>query len=171
MKKDFEIEVLGLGIGTKRYPGAFTGPVKKVILSLIESPSLNLFSGISTIGDVRIDNNPALEEPTLKMDVFDFISVPAYTPWEWVILDPPYAQSTVGSGRYEKKYPDEIAISHSVPKRRALVAYFQKYARNVLWLDICAPLPKGFKRKKLWLFLPGGFRTTRVLSQLENTLI
>ena len=39
---------------------------------------------------------------------------------------------------------------------------------NVLWLDYCAPSIKGFYRKKLWLLLPGGFHTVRVLSWLQK---
>jgi len=33
---------------------------------------------------------------------------------------------------------------------------------------LCAPLPKGFKRRKLWFLMPGGYHTVRVLSWLER---
>jgi hypothetical protein len=59
-------------------------------------------------------------------------------------------------------------LSSSVPKRREVAKFLFQNAKNVLWLDHCAALPKGFKRKKLWLFLPGAYRHVRVLSWLQR---
>ena len=50
--------------------------------------------------------------------------------------------------------------------RRALCKYFREHTRNILWLDMCAPLPAGFKRKELWFLFPGGYHTLRILSWL-----
>ena len=62
------------------------------------------------------------------------------------------------------------AVSSDVIFRRQLKQYFQRHASNILWLDICAPIIKGFYREKLWLVLTGGFHTVRVLSWLKREM-
>jgi hypothetical protein len=162
---NFEIEVGFMGYNRHKYRGAFPDRVEKVIKSLVKSPCLHLFSGVSKIGDVKIDL--IRPEATHNQDVFEFIkSDEAKRQWEWCILDPPY---NIKNREVElKDYADKTPISASVPKRRALAEFFRKYCKNVLWLDQCAPLPKGFIRKKVWFFFPGGYRTIRVLSWLQN---
>ena len=158
-----EIEALGLGFNNSNYQGAFTVPVKEVIKKLVSSPCLHLFSGSSLIGDERVD----IEHPnsTLKMNVKDFILTDKRD-WSWVVLDPPYQITR----RNEKLsgYGLSGCVASDVQFRRQLKRYFQTHAENILWLDICAPMIKGFKREKLWLFLPGGFHAVRVLSWLKR---
>ena len=86
--RKFEFEVLGMGMNTSDYPGAFTEPVKQIIKSVIYGNVLHLYSGSSFIGDERID----LEHPhaTKNMRVEDFIEGDTRT-WDWCLLDPPYA--------------------------------------------------------------------------------
>jgi len=44
------------------------------------------------------------------------------------------------------------------------------HTENVLWLDQCAPNFGGFGRKKLWVFIPGGWMNVRVLSWLKREM-
>lgn len=171
MDKDFKIEVLGMGINATRYPGAFSPTVNRIITETIQAEGweavLHLFSGTSNIGLVRVDL--AREEATDKGDVYDFIAKNT-RPWECVILDPPYA---IKRKKKINDYACSSDVASDVNMRRALDAFFAEYADNVIWLDMCAPFPKkvrqaGFKRKKLWFLLPGGYRTVRVLSWLHR---
>jgi len=161
--EEFEYTVAPLGFQRYGYAGAFTPQVEKIILSLIQPPTLHLFSGKSKIGDERVDI--MCKEATINDDVFNFIKHDERL-WLWCILDPPY--NIASAKKKLKQYKIYTPVSSSVPKRRALAKYFREHVQNVLWLDLCAPLPHGFKRVKLWFLFPGGYRHIRVLSWLKN---
>ena len=157
------VEATGMGFNNSGYPGAFTVPVQNIINSLVSGKVLNLYSGSSLIGEERID----IEHPnaTKQMNVEDFIKKDERL-WDWVILDPPYAIT-----RTDVKlngYGIKGSVSANVIMRRLLKDYLQTHADNVLYLDYCAPMIKGFSREKLWLLLPGGFHNVRVLSWLKK---
>jgi len=163
--RKFELAYLPPSATTGEYPGAFPPNVDIVIRRLVSGSVLHLFSGSSSIGEERID----IEHPnaTQNMDVRDFITEDIRD-WDWVILDPPYEISSAKSKL--KDYGIITSLSTNVPLRRVVKRYFQLHAENILWLDICAPIIKGFYRKKLWLYLPGGFHTVRVLSWLKREM-
>lgn len=158
-----DVEVLGMGFNDTGYPGAFTSVVDEIIRSLVtrNGTALHLFSGQSTIGDERID----IEHPnaTIKVNVKEFI-LSDTRDWDWVILDPPYPIHRTSSKL--QGYGLRGSVSSDVKFRRSLKLYLQAHVNNVLWLDYCAPMIKGFQRRKLWLLLPGGFHSVRVLSWL-----
>lgn len=161
----FPTEVMFMGYNRTGYNGAFPDNVEKAIRGIVRKPCLNLFSGVSKIGDERIDLSRP--EATKNMDVFDFIKENRKE-WEWCILDPPYNVHNPNSEQKNRNYSDFTAISCSPPKRKALADFFRRYCKNVVWFDFCAPLPPGFRRKKVWFFFPGGYRTLRVLSWLQR---
>jgi hypothetical protein len=161
----FEHEVKFLGFQRKNYPGSFSIEVEKIIKSIIKSPCLHLFSGKSKLGDERIDFSS--KEATKNMDVFEFIKQDNKN-WKWCILDPPY---NIDKPQQKLKgYSNITPVSASIPKRNALSEYFLKHVENILWLDLCAPLPEGFQRIKLWFLLPGSYRHVRVLSWLKRKI-
>ncbi|GAI37629.1 unnamed protein product, partial [marine sediment metagenome] len=121
---------------------------------------LHLFSGTSLIGHTRID----VERPeaTNRQDVLSFIKKDSKH-WNYIILDPPHA---IREKDKLQEYGKTSSVSADVPLRKALAEYLPKHAKNVLWLDMCAPLPAGLRRKKLWFLFPGGYHTIRILSWL-----
>ncbi len=163
--RKFELEALAPSAPLRDYPGAFPANVETIIKRLIESRVLHLFSGSSLIGDERID----IEHPnaTKNINVKEFIATDTRD-WDWVVLDPPYqiTRTDVKLNGYGLKG----SVSADVIFRRKLKRYFQEHASNIIWLDICAPIIKGFYRKKLWLVLTGGFHTVRVLSWLKREM-
>lgn len=167
--KQCAVEVRGMGFNTTGYPGAFTPIVESIIKAHIEKPCVHLFSGISKLGDVRIDL--ARPEATQNENVLDFVRNDKRM-WKWCLLDPPYLLADYGrkfeSGSLEEKYASVKSMSADVELRRAIQTWFQDHVENILWLDHCAPLPLGFKREKLWILLPGGYHTVRVLSWLKR---
>jgi hypothetical protein len=163
--KRFKFEVMGMGFNNSSYPGAFTKPIEDIIRNHIAGTVLHLFSGSSLIGDTRVDINH--KNATLNYDVKDFIKTDKEH-WDWVILDPPYNITRVGTKL--KGYGLSGCVASDVSFRRALKAYFQEHTENVMWLDICAPMVKGFQCEKLWLLLPGGFYTVRVLTWLKREM-
>lgn len=163
--RKFEIEAVAPSATDGKYPGAFPPKVDIIIRQLVEGRILHLFSGSSLIGDERVDiGHP---NATKNMNVKDFIRTDNRY-WDWVILDPPYqiTQTTTKLDGYGIKE----AASSDVLFRRQLKHYFQECVDNILWLDICAPMIRGFYRKKLWLVLTGGFHTVRVLSWLKKEM-
>ena len=155
-----------MGFNNTGYPGAFTPTVERIIKSHLSGRVLHLFSGQSLIGDERVDIEH--KNATLNCNVKEFIKTDKRD-WDWVILDPPY-QIT----RTDKKlngYGLSGAISSDVIFRRNLKIYLRSHTDNILWLDYCAPMIQGFKRQKLWLLLPGGFHTVRILSWLKRNQI
>lgn len=162
---DFPIEKMFMGYNRHNYNGAFPENVETVIKNLVRSPCLHLFSGTSKMGDVRVDIER--KEATINMDVFEFIKTKeAQKQWKWCILDPPYL--IYNPEQDLKDYGNKTAVSASIPKRNAFAKFFMSYCENVLWLDHCAPRPKGFIRGKVWFFFPGGYIHIRVLSWLKR---
>ena len=161
----FEIEATGMGTNNTGYPGAFTPAIKHLIESLVSGAVLHLFSGSSLIGQERVD----IEHPsaTTNQDIRTFIEVDQRH-WDWIVLDPPYA--IIRADTKLASYGKAKAISSDVLFRRRLKQYLSSHCDNVLWLDFCAPLIQGFYRQKLWLVLPGGFHTVRVLSWLKREM-
>lgn len=160
------VEIKGqfTGFRTKNYPGAFPPKVEKLIRSIAESPCLHLFSGTSSIGDVRVD----IERPeaTDNLDVFDFIRRDKRV-WQFVVADPPYdVPAGIERHRIDKVYGISVALNNL--RQSELCKYLKGHAENVLWFDVTAPRPKGFYRYKEWLFHPGGFHHVRVLSWLKH---
>ena len=162
----FEIEAIGMGFNTSGYPGAFTPKVGNLVTALLYGKVLQLFSGQSVIGDERVDIEH--RNATINKDVYDFVNQDNRQ-WDWIILDPPY--NITRKETKLSKYGKRACIASDVRLRRALKIYLQHHTQNVLWLDICAPMVQGFHRRKLWLLLPGGFHTVRVLSWLERICI
>ena len=162
--RKFEVEAIGMGTNNG-YAGAFTMPIQFLIKSLVNENTLHLFSGSSLIGQERVD----IEHPnaTLTCDIRQFVDNDERQ-WDWIVLDPPYA--IIRADSKLKTYGEAKAISSDVVFRRKLKHFLQTHTQNILWLDFCAPSIKGFYRKKLWLVLPGGFHTVRVLSWLQKEM-
>jgi len=164
MNKDFSVEVCGLGANRTGYPGAFTNKVVQIINSTIHGRVLNLFSGVSKIGDVRIDM--LRPEATKNCDVFDYID-DCEEIFDFVIADPPYAIKSAPDKL--KTYGSIKPFTGNIPYQRKMCEFLREHAKNVLWLDQSAPFPEGFERKKIWVLLPGGWHHIRVLSHLVNS--
>ena len=157
----FKFEVRPLGISKGKYPGQFTAEVEKIIekwLARYPGKVLHLFSGISKIGNVRVDFDN--KNATINGTVENYLRTSAEN-FEWVILDPPYLvnSSELGTG-FSIKRP----FSCSIPSRRLFEAWAVKHTKRILYLDVCCPLFHGFKREKVYFLLPGGYRNLRVLT-------
>ena len=166
MDKNFDIEACGLGRNSTGYPGAFTNKVDMIIKNTVCGRVLSLFSGVSKIGDVRVDM--LRPEATINCDVFDYID-DCKEIFDFVIADPPYAIKSAPNKL--KVYGSIKPFTGNIPYQRKMSKFLAEHAKNVLWLDQSAPFPKGFRRKKMWVLLPGGWFSIRVLSYLINTNI
>ncbi len=162
--KRFDLEALPMGVNDGKYAGSFTSTVKSIIKSVLQGSVLHLYSGSSFMGDERVDL--AHPNATLNCKVEEFIGNDRRE-WDWCLLDPPYAISQKSKLR---DYEEVGSLSGNVAWRRQIKEYLRHHVDNVLWLDFCAPTILGFGRQKLWLLLPGGFHTVRVLSWLKREM-
>ncbi len=160
----FEHEVLGMGTNSEKYPGAFTPVVKDIIKGVLSGSVLHLYSGSSFIGDERVDLEHT--NATLNVRVEEFLMSDTRD-WDWCLLDPPYA---ITRRKKLDKYAETASLSADVVWRNKIKQYFRLHCQNILWLDYCAPMITGFRRKKLWVLLPGGYHNVRVLSWLEREM-
>jgi len=160
--KGCPVEVLMMGTQSGEYWGAFTPIVENIINKTITGKVLHLFSGRSLIGNERVD----LERPeaTIRQDVRDFIKTDKRH-WTFVVLDPPYEQKRKSK---LKDYAKPMALSSDVFFRREVIQYCLDHVDNILWLDYCAPNPKGFRRQKLWVLIQGAYFPVRILSWLKR---
>lgn len=147
------------------YVGEFSVPVRNLIKGLVGDSQqvLNLFSGRSDIGTVRIDFD--CPEATWNISVEEFIARDRRD-WEFVILDPPYR---VIKTDILREYTGRESVAGNTALRAGLTKYLRAHADNVIWLDYCAPIFPEFRRHKLWLLLPRRWETVRVLSWLKRS--
>ena len=163
--RKFEIEAISLGVNNTGYLGAFSPPVDRLIRHLVAGKILHLYSGQSTIGDVRVDI--AHPNATHNCEVGEYLDKPAEC-WDWIVLDPPYDITDPRRKLASHKLIGPLSVN--VPLRRKFNLYCRQYTNNILWLDICAPLIKGFRREKLWLVIPLWYEHVRVLSWLKREM-
>lgn len=148
----------------RSYRGGFPSSVITIISDLVSGQVLNLYSGASTIGTVRVD----LESPeaTHKMSVEEYISKDGQM-WDWVIIGPPYK---IKHPEFLNNFADARPLTGNSLLKDRLRLYLRDHANNVLWLDYCSPTLKGFERHKIWLLMPGNcWESCRLLTWLLRT--
>lgn len=155
----------GEGMALREYRGGFPTGIRAVISDLVAGRILNLYSGRSILGDVRVDLE--CDEATHKMPVEEFISTDN-SHFDWVIIDPPYKIRNPG---YLKNFKDARSLSGNTAIRDRIRLYLRQAADNVLFVDYCSPTIRGFTREKIWLFLPGNcWESCRVMTWLKRTM-
>jgi hypothetical protein len=148
----------------RSYRGGFPSSVSEIIKELISGRVLNLYSGASDIGTIRVDL--VCKEATHNMTVEEFIANDK-SHWDWVILDPPYK---IKKPEFLNNFADARPLSGNALIKDRLRLYLRAAADNVLWLDYCSPTVKGFNRNFIWLLIPGNcWESCRVLTWLSRT--
>ncbi len=154
------LEIINVGNGTKEYPGNFTKKEIQIIRYACKGRSLHLFSGKSSIGNIRVD----FKYGNIKSDVFEYLEQ-CSRDFDTVILDPPYNQ----------KFGDKYQKIGDTPKQFVIFANTKDTTR--LW-DLIREkinpeiiilkswnyyIPKGYKLQKGYLCYAGGYRKPTIL--------
>ena len=158
-----------MGFHKGDYPGAFPPKVERKIRTIVSSPCLHLFSGSSTIGDVRVDlshPNATLNEDVYRYITEDFENDNSW--WKWVILDPVYNLENKHLQSKLRAYAKVESWSGNILYLRALEIFFQRHTENILWFDTCSPQTPGFERHKVWFYIMGGYNAIRALTWLKR---
>ena len=159
-----ELKIITVGNGSKEYPGNFTKKEIEIINYNLYGWSLNLFSGISKIGSIRVDYN--CKEATHRGNVFKYLDLCIEYNYNFntIIIDAPYNQKF--ATKYQKigNTPKQFIIFASVKKTTELFEKIIKIAPAIIilksWNYYCL---KGYKIEKCYVCYPGGYRKSTFL--------
>lgn len=160
------IEIIKVGNGSKNYPGNFTKKEITIIKKWTIGKTLNLFSGKSEIGNIRID----FTYGNLKGNVFDILEKTEFNNFDTVIIDAPYNQKF--ANKYQKigNTQKQFIIFASTKLTTELFKLI-KTKINPLIIILKSwnyYIPKGYYLEKGYLCYPGGFRKSTILEILKK---
>ena len=163
------MELIKVGNGSSDYPGNFTKKENNIILKNIKGRSLNIFSGNSKIGDIRIDFYN--KHTTLNNDVFNYLKYCKYKSFDTIIIDAPYNQRF--ADKYQKigNTPKQFIIFANAKKTTELFELVKKISPQIIilksWNYYCVA---GYNIKKCYVCYPGGYRKSTFLIVMEKTI-
>ena len=167
------MEIITVSNGDNKYPGNFTPKEIKIIKKYSKGSRItNLFSGISIIGDNRVDfSNP---KANIKCDVFEWLELLSngYKNYykQTVIIDAPYNQRF--ADKYQKigNTPKQFIIFANAKDTTKLFNLISKKInpRIIILKSWNYYVPKGYKLEKGYLCYPGGYRKSTLLLILRK---
>ncbi len=157
------LKVVTVGRSDNIYPGNFTSNEIKIILQYATGHVINLFSGKSIIGDLRIDF--ACKEATNNWDVFDFLENSNLIDFDTVILDAPY--NKIFADKYQKlgNTPKQFIIFANAKKTTRLFQLIRDKInpKIIIMKSWNYYIPFGYYLLKGFLCYTGGFRKSTLL--------
>ena len=166
--------------GKQGYWGAFAPSEEALVRKYANYPCLHLFSGMSEIGDIRVDINPN-SKANVFHDVFAFLETNStvdreFGDFESVVYDAPYSRPM--QEEYAKRYeldPDTMyhySYFGGMDKRtHALHDAIQKMSPRYIIVKCWTVAPwrsRGYVIKELMLGCWGGLRPMTVLAVFER---
>ena len=160
------LEIINVGNGNKNYPGNFTKKEITIIKKWCTGKILNLFSGKSEIGNVRID----FTYGNIIGNVFDILNEYDFYDFDTVIIDAPYNQKF--GNKYQKigNTPKQFIIFASTK----LTTELFNLIKNNINPDIIIIkswnyyIPKDYYLEKGYLCYPGVFRKSTILENIKK---
>jgi len=166
------LKIINVDNGNNNYPGNFCKKEIEIIKkNILPGLSLNLFSGKSSLGNVRIDYSFG----NFKMNVFNYLNSLSskneieYIDFKTVIIDFPY------NDKFAKKY-QKIG---NTPKQ--FIGFANTKDTTILFNHLIRLEPKriiikswnyyivkGYKLKKGYLCYPGGYRKSTLLLIMDK---
>ena len=158
------MEIITVSNGSNEYPGNFTPKEKTIIRYNSTGRVLNLFSGKSLLGDVRVD----FSFGNVKEDVFYYMaSVSEY--FDTVILDAPYNKKVADKYQEIGDTPNQFIIFVNSRMTTVLFDYILKMRPKIIILKSWNYyVPKGYEVLKSYLCYPGGYRKSTILLILKG---
>ena len=163
------MEVITVSNGNNEYPGNFTKKEISIIKKYSTGTILNLFSGKSSIGNVRVD----FKFGNCTMDVFDYLNNFKYHHFNTVIVDAPY--NLKFANKYQKigNTPKQFIIFANTTDTTHLFNLISKKIKPdiIILKSWNYYVPKDYKLVKGFLCYPGGYRKSTILLILEREAI
>lgn len=162
------LKIINVGNGTKEYPGNFTKKEIEIIRYAMKGRILHLFSGKSTLGNIRVD----FKYGNIKSDVFEYLEE-CSREFKTVLLDPPYNQIFADKYKYYNPYeltPKQFIIFANTKDTTRLFNLIREKVNPeiIIMKSWNFYIPKGYKLKKGYVCYPGGFRKSTILLILER---
>ena len=162
------LKIINVSHGSNEYPGNFTPKEIKIIKYNAKGKVLNLFSGSSKIGNVRVDFSH--ENATHKEDVFDFLYY--HLQWDYydtIIIDAPYNQKFGDKYRKLGNTPKQFIIfANTIDTTRLFLRIIKAHPKIIIFKSWNYYIPKGYSLKKGYMCYPGGYRKSTLLLILEK---
>lgn len=165
------LEIIKVDNGSKDYHGNFAKLERELILEYCKGKVLNLFSGISLIGNIRVDY--ACKEANVNMDVFDFLlnySIDCYDKFNTVIIDAPYNQKFANIYQKVNDTPKQFIIFANTRDTTKLFELIQNKIDpdRIILKSWNYYLLAGYFLKKGFLCYAGGFRKSTILEIMDK---
>lgn len=158
------LEVITVNNGSNEYPGNFTSEEIEIIKNNTTGNILNLFSGKSDIGNIRIDYKFGV----IKEDVFEFLYYNTLH-FDTIIIDAPYNQKFADTYQKIGNTEKQFIIFANAKKTTLLWDYIKKLKPEIIILKSWNYyIPKGYKLKKGYLCYAGGYRKPTLLLIMER---
>lgn len=151
--------------------GGFSPFEVKIIRKYSKPPILHLFSGMSEIGDVRVDINPK-SKAHHKIDVFDFIKENScLTGFNTVLLDPIYCseeRQELWRERYSElgiNKEDLYIFPYDTRRTKKLWNFFERlYPMRIIIKSLNHYTIPNYELLQGFDIYPGAFKPNRCLS-------
>ena len=173
-KENFEyiqniLKVISVGNGTKEYYGNFTLKEKEIIKLNTIDFSLNLFSGESKIGNIRIDY--CCKNATHNCDVFDYLNhcINFNIKFKTIIIDAPYNNKF--ADKYQKigNTPKQFIIFADAKKTTILFDKIKQISPDIIIIKSWNYyILKGYFLKEGYVCYAGGYRKPTFLLILKK---
>jgi len=160
------IKVINVSNGDSKYPGNFTPKELKIIKYNSKGRILNLFSGRSYFGNIRVDY--ACEEANIKSDVFSFLENTQQI-FKTIIIDAPYNRKFADKYQKLNNTPEQFIIFTHAER----TTYFWSLIKKLKPIRIILKsfnyyIPEGFILDKGYLCYAGGYRKPTLLLILSK---
>ena len=167
-----ELELINVDNGNSDYPGSFTKKEQNIISEFCFGYVINLFSGKSEIGNMRIDL--ACKEANINADVFSYLEnlKIRLEGINTVILDPPYNE------RFALKYHklsgkeqnEQFVIFANAKKTTKLFELIKEKLNpeRIIMKSWNYYVPKGYSLKKGYVCYAGGYRKPTILLIMDR---
>lgn len=173
-----ELELINVDNGNNTYPGNFAKKEQSIISEFAFGYIVNLFSGKSEIGNMRIDL--ACKEANINADVFSYLenlkdsqgNEMRLLGVNTVILDPPYNEKFAQKyHKLSKLKENEQFIIFADSKRTTKLFELIKEKLNperIILKSWNYYVPKGYELKKGYLCYAGGYRKPTILLIMDR---
>ncbi len=151
------------------YIGGFSEKERKIVMKFSIYPILHLFSGKSTIGDIRIDLNPD-SNATHLVDVFEAIKRIDNNSYNinTILMDPIYCseqRKEIWREKYKCNEKDLYIFPYDTKKTKLLWNFFQKiYPKRIIIKSLNHYTIPGYELIQGYDIYPGAFKPNRCIS-------
>lgn len=168
-----ELEIITVDNGTNKmkYSGTFAKKEQEIIKDNIDGLTLNLFSGISDIGNIRVD----FKFGNVKNDVFEYLDTfikkmnNFNSFFDCIIIDAPYNEKFANKYKKFGNTPEQFIIFADTERTTKLFELIKQLNPiRIILKSWNYYIVKGYKLTKGYLCYSGGYRKPTILLIMDK---